>query len=51
MSFLHDVDSIRQKAGISKPNSALVIGLGVLACARSLYFAVFRSGAFSVHLI
>lgn len=37
MSFLHDVDSIRQKAGISKPNSALVIGLGVLACALIVF--------------
>ena len=48
MSFLDEVNSLKQKAGISKPNLALVVGIGVLALGV-LVFGIFQLWtAFSV---
>ena len=48
MSFLDEVNSLKQKAGISKPNLALVIGIGVLALGVLVFGAFQLWTAFSV---
>lgn len=48
MSFLDEVNSLKQKAGISKPNLALVVGIGVLALAVLVFGAFQLWTAFSV---
>ena len=48
MSFLDEVNSLKQKAGISKPNLALVVGIGVLALGVLVFGAFQLWTAFSV---
>ena len=48
MSFLDEVNSLKQKAGISKPNLALVIGIGVIAVGVLVFGAFQLWTAFSV---